>query len=196
MAFIMIALAIAYSVTLLGPWATVRDWANVTEVGNWAGFAIHTAAVWFGSLVLIPGLWAGASWMSARWAIGDASATREIFVRYSFMLVPLGLMAWISFSLPLLMVNYTHVTASLSDPLGAGWNLFGTAHERWRPLAPSAIPYLQVPLLLGGLLSALSSGGAVAKGLFGPAPRAIRSLVPHALICLAVTFVLLRLYAG
>jgi plastocyanin/ferredoxin len=196
MAFIMIALAISYSVTLLGPWPTVREWANVTEVGNWTGFGLHVAAVWFGALLLIPGIWYLASWVSARWILGGSVAPRQVFVRYSFMLVPLGLLAWIAFSVPLITVNYTHILASISDPLGRGADICGTAGLRWDPLWPSAVPYLQVGLLLAGLGAALSSGGAVARDLCGGAPAAIRSLLPHAVVCFAITLVLLRLHAG
>lgn len=196
MAFIMIALAISYAVTLLGPWPTVRDWANVTEVGNWTGFAIHTGAVWFTALALVPGIWYLAAWLSATSAIDRGIHARQVFVRYAFMLVPLGLMAWVAFSIPLMMVNYTHITASLSDPLGIGWNLFGTAGQRWTPFFPAAIPYLQVPLLLAGLAAALSNGGAVAKELCGAGTRAIWSVLPHAVVCIAIALVLLRLYAG
>ena len=196
MALIMIALAIAYSVTLLGPWSTVRDWANVTESGNWIGFGLHTAAVWIASFVLLPAVWYVASGISAKWLTEGSVETRQLFIGYSFMLVPLGLMAWIAFSIPLILVNHTHITASFSDPLGTGWNLFGTAHQRWQPLMPAVVPYLQVPLLLAGLVTALSNGGAVAKNVSGDRPAAIRSLLPHAAVCAAITLVLLRLYAG
>ena len=196
MAFIMIALAIAYSVTLLGPWPIVRDWANVTEAGNWAGFGVHTLAVWAAAFVAVPGIWYLASSISAKWTLGGSVPTRLLFVRYSFMLVPLGLMAWIAFSLPLIMVNYTHITASLSDPLGVGWNLFGTAAQRWEPLLPSLVPYIQVPVLLAGLAAAVSSGGAVASELCGTHAAALRSVLPHGAVCLLITLVLLGLYAG
>lgn len=195
-AFIMVALAVAYSVTLLGPWSTVRQWANVTEVGDWAGFAIHTGAVWFAAVVLLPAIWYLASWVSARWMLAGGAEPGQVFVRYSFMLVPLGLMAWIAFSLPLLMVNYTHITSSLSDPLGTGLDLFGTAMQRWEPLLPSLVPYLQVPVLLAGLVFALSSGGAVATEMHGARPEGMRSLLPHAAVCVAITLVLLRLHTG
>lgn len=195
-ACIMIALAIAYSVTLLGPWPSVRDWANVTESGAWGGFAVHTAAVWSGAFVLVPALWLLASWLSTARANGGRVGTREVFVRSSFMLVPLGLMAWIGFSLPLMLLNHTHVTASFSDPLGTGWNLFGTAAGRWRPLLPAAIPYMQIPVLLAGLAAALWSGGHVMRELYGPGRDAVRALLPHAAACMAITLVLLRLYAG
>jgi hypothetical protein len=112
------------------------------------------------------------------------------------MLVPLGLMAWIGFSLPLVLVNHTHITSSLSDPLGFGWDLFGTAAQRWEPFIPSAIPYMQVALLLAGLATAFTSGRHVARDLCGASRSAVRSLLPHAAVCIALTLVLLRLYAG
>jgi ferredoxin len=196
MAFVMIVLAVAYSVTLLGPWRTVRQWANVTEAGDWTGFAIHTATVWVAALAVMPGIWYGASWISATWLAGGRIAPRDVFVRYSFMLVPLGLMAWIGFSLPLVLVNHTHITSSLSDPLGFGWDLFGTAAQRWEPFIPSAIPYMQVALLLAGLATAFTSGRHVARDLCGASRAAVRSLLPHAAVCIAITLVLLRLYAG
>lgn len=195
MAFIMVALAISYSATLLGPWATVRDWANVTEVGNWLGYTTHTAAVWLLALVIIPGIWYVASWLSVRWVAGAADV-RQVFTRYAFMLVPLGLMAWMAFSLPLIMVNYTHIANTLSDPLGTGLNLFGTAGTRWEPLLPSAVPYLQVPLLLIGLAMALWTGRSIADDVCRHAPAAMRSPLPHAVVCVVITLAFLRLFAG
>jgi polyferredoxin len=197
MAFIMITLVIAYSITLLGPWGAIKDWANVSEVGNWGGFAIHTAVLWFASLVAVPALWFAAA-MLGRPLGGAAAGVRasDLFVRYAYVLVPLGLAAWAAFSFPLIMVNFSHVTSSLSDPLGWGWDLFGTADHTWRPLWPEWIPYLQIPLLLLGLGAALWSGAAIARGLFPSRRAAVASLVPHGILCSVITIVLLRLYVG
>jgi len=193
---IMIALVIAYTVTLLGPWGTPRSWSNVTEVGNWGGFALHSAVVWFAALVALPAMWYGLSRLGRRFADSPKVSARELFIRYSYMLVPVGLLAWIAFSLPLIMLNWTHITSSLSDPLGWGWDLFGTADQRWSPLFPEWIPYLQVPLLLIGLTVALIRGGAIARELFPERSAALRSLTPHGLACAAITVVLLRLFVG
>ena len=212
MAFIMITLVAAYSITLLGPWGFVRTWANVTESGDWGGFALHTAAVWTAALVVVPGLWYLAARGARRLArparpaeptggpeiarLAARAEVREIFVRSSYLLVPLGLMAWIAFSLPLILVNYTHITGSLSDPLGWGWDLFGTAGQAWRPLAPEWIPLIQVPLLLAGLALALARGVGIARQLYPEPAAAARSLLPHGLLCAAMTVVLLRLFVG
>lgn len=197
MAFIMITLVIAYSITLLGPWATVKDWANVTEVGNWGGFAIHTAVVWFASLVFVPALWYAAARLGRRLGRGAPEVrVSDLFVRFSYVLVPLGLAAWAAFSFPLIMVNFSHVTSSLSDPLGWGWDLFGTADHTWRPLLPEWIPHLQIPLLLLGLGAALWRGAAIAGSLFPSRRGALGSLLPHGVLCSVITIILLRLYVG
>ncbi len=39
----------------------------------------------------------------------------------------------------------------LSDPLGWGWNLLGTADLAWRPYGATVLPFLQTGVLLGGL---------------------------------------------
>ena len=196
MAFIMIALVIAYSVTLLGPWGTPREWSNVTEVGNWSGFAAHAGIVWFAALLLLPGIWYLAAVAARLCARSPQISAREIFTRYSYLLVPLGLLAWAAFSFPLIMVNYSHIISSLSDPLGWGWDLFGTANHRWSPLLPEWIPLIQIPLLLVGLGIALIRGSTLATELFDSRGAAARSLVPHAALCIAITLVLLRLYVG
>jgi len=196
MALIMTTLVIAYTVTLLGPWGTPRSWSNVTEVGNWGGFALHAAVVWLSALVVLPAVWCGLARLARRLAGFTQVSVHDLFVRYSFMLVPVGLLAWIAFSLPLIMLNWTHITSSLSDPLGWGWDLFGTANQHWSPLLPEWIPYLQVPLLLIGLAVALVRGGEIARSLFPDRTAALRSLLPHGVACIAVTVILLRLFVG
>lgn len=196
MAMIMITLVIAYTVTLLGPWGTPRSWSNVSEVGNWGGFALHAAIVWLSALVALPALWGGLARLAKRLAGSPLVSVRDLFIRYSYMLVPVGLLAWIAFSLPLIMLNWTHITSSLSDPLGWGWNILGTANQHWSPLAPEWIPYLQVPLLIIGLAVALIRGGDIARDLFADRSSALRSLAPHGLACTAITVILLRLFVG
>jgi ferredoxin len=196
LALMMIALVMAYTVTLLGPWGTPRSWSNVTEVGNWTGFAAHSALVWLGAFGLFPALWYFSARLAHRLTGSSAVSVRDLFIRYSYMLVPVGLLAWIAFSLPLIMLNWTHITSSLSDPLGWGWNLFATANQKWSPLFPEWIPHLQAPLLLTGLAISLLRAGPVARSLFADRSTAVLSLVPHGVACTAITIVLLRLFVG
>jgi len=195
-AFIMLGLAAVYSVSLLGPWGIVKDWANVAETGNWAGFLTYAGIVWFICLVGLPGLWLAASWLGKKLSGTDAVSVKDIFIRYSFILVPFGLVAWIAFSFPLIMINGSYVISVLSDPLGRGWDLLGTAHVAWRPIFPEYLIYIQIGLLLFGLGISLKRGYEVAMSLYQHKAQAARSLIPAGILCTVFTLLLLRLFTG
>ena len=195
-AFIMLGLSIVYSVTLLGPWGTLKDAANPTESGQWGRFAIYAASVWTLTLLAIPFLY----YVSAR--IGKAVAGRgdvtmkRTFLAFSYTLVPLGLMAWIAFSIPLIMVNGSYILSTLSDPMGRGWDLVGTAKFPWTPLLPQWVPYIQVPVLLLGLYFAVKRGFKVGADLYGDRGVARRAMAPVSVFLLLVTVALFKLFIG
>lgn len=195
-AFIMITLAMVYSVVLLGPWGTLKSWANVSEVGDWGGFLIYVAIIWGTALVLMPMTWGAAAWMGQRLAGNVGITVKQLFLRYSFLLVPLGLMAWIAFSFPLIMINGSYILTTLSDPMGWGWDLFGTAGLSWHPVLPEYLVYLQMALLLFGLGYTLRHGYRLAVGMFPTQRQGVRSLVPVGLVCTGITLAFIRLFAG
>ncbi len=195
-AFIMITLAVLYSVVLLGPWGTLKGWANISEMGNWKGFSVYVGTLWFTCLAGMPALWGFAAWLGKLLAGIESISVRELFVRYSYLLVPLGLMAWIAFSFPLIMINGTYVLTTLSDPMGWGWNLFGTGNIHWKPLFPEYLVYIQIPLLLFGLGYALRCGWRIAQTIYTDKLRATRSLIPVGTVCTGITLTFLRLFAG
>jgi hypothetical protein len=195
-AFIMLALAMVYAVTLLGPWGTIKEWANVAEVRNYKGFGIYAGIIWFTALIAIPAVWTLASWLGKLLAGVRSISTKEIFVKYSYMLVPLGLLAWIAFSFPLIMVNGAYIISVISDPLGWGWDLLGTADVPWRPILPEYTVYLQILLLLFGLFIALKRGYDISLTLYQDKSQAVRSLIPTGVVCAVVIFAFLKLFTG
>src|SRR5690606_28131266 len=80
---------------------------------------------------------------------------KETFLAFTGALLPLGLMLWISFVIPMLFVNITFIAQSVSDPFGWGWDFFGTANIPWHQLVPGLIPWLQAILVLTGLYFSL-----------------------------------------
>jgi hypothetical protein len=76
---------------------------------------------------------------------------KKPFIAYAYTLVPLGLTAWVAFSLSFVLINISYLLPTLSDPLGWGWDLFGTAQMVWNPYLTQLIPFLQVGILLLGL---------------------------------------------
>ena len=195
-AFIMIVLAFVYSVTLLGPWGTVKDWANVSEVGNWTGFALYAAAIFGLSLGVFPLLHMGAVWSGWKLAGDSQVKIKDLFVRYAYIWVPLGLLAWIAFSIPLIAVNGAYIVSALSDPLGRGWDLFGTASVPWHPILPEWVGSVQVPVLLTGLYFAFSRTWRVGQTLYADERQALRSLVPTWALATAVTAGFMRFFVG
>lgn len=196
MAFIMISLAMVYSATYLGPWGILKNWANVSEVRNYLGFSIFAGATWFFSLILVPAIWYVTAWLSKKLAGQNNTTEKNIFLSYSYLLVPLGLTAWICFSLPAFMVNITHILSSISDPMGWGWDLFGMSHLEWKPLFPEYIVYIQIVLLLTGLVFVLRRGYDIALTLYRDTLAGVRSLIPFAVLCTVITLVFLRIFAG
>jgi NADPH-dependent glutamate synthase beta subunit-like oxidoreductase len=195
-AFIMLALAMVYSVTLLGPWGTIKEWANVAETGNWKGFGIYAGIIWVTALLAIPAVWALTSWLGKLLAGVRSISTKEIFIKYSYMLVPLGLLAWIAFSFPLIMINGSYVISIISDPLGWGWDLLGTASVPWNPILPEYTVYIQIPLLLFGLYIALKRGYDISLTLYQDKSQAVRSLIPTGIVCAVIIFAFLKLFTG
>lgn len=195
-AFIMLALALVYSITLLGPWGVVKDWANVSQVKNWTGFGIYAVSVWGLSLGIVPGLHSLATWISRKGARGQEISWRDYFLRFAYPFVPLGLIAWIAFSIPLIMVNGSYILSTLSDPLGRGWDLFGTAGVPWSPLLPEWIGPLQAVVLLGGLYFAVKATMKLAAEIFPGNGRGLVAALPHLAVQLMVTILLLKFFIG
>ena len=195
-AFIMLALALAYSVIFLGPWGSLKDWANVSESREFGGFLLYTAVLWIGSLIVIPGIYALAVWVGRRLAGSHDASMKQVFLGFTYPLVPLGLLVWIAFSLPLLLVNGSYILMVISDPFGWGWDLFGTANVEWTPVIPEWVPYLQVLLLLIGLAYALKAGWEQATNLFREDWQAFRAFAPIATVLTITVLCFFKLYAG
>lgn len=193
-AFIMLGSAAVYSAVMLGPWGAFKDAAY--QVGSPAWWA-YAAAFLTATLLLLPGLfwlavWAGQAWAAGRLRVGEkvGRAVRKAFVDFAFALVPLGLAAWIAFSLGFVLANVSYVGAVLSDPLGWGWNLFGTAGWSWTPLLTGVTPTLQIVVLSGGLWWSVRVARRTAAER-GAAP--VRQALPVALFNFLVTMGLLWL---
>jgi polyferredoxin len=195
-AFIMLTLAMAYSLVLLGSSGTLKDWANVTVSGDWAGFATYAGLTVLTALVFVPAVFAVFSWLAKALANKKEVPFSRVFIEYSYVLVPMGLLAWIAFSVPLLLINGSYIISILSDPFGWGWNLFGTKDFPWTPFASGLVPYIQIVALLTGLVVSIVKGHEVARNLFNDHVAATRSLVPIAVLLLGVTAAFLKLFTG
>jgi hypothetical protein len=120
---------------------------------------------------------------------------RGEFIRFAYAGVPLGLTAWMAFSLSFVFTNLSYLWPALSDPLGWGWNLFGTAGLGWTPYLTQVVPGLQVILLLTGLVWASRTVQRIASETL-PGRLARRQAVPVIGFCLVQTIGMLVLLVG
>jgi hypothetical protein len=192
---IMLVVAIAFSITMLGPYGFVKEAANVTESRQMLPFLIYLAVLWGSALVVFPGLFILTT-KGARRLTGNLINGRDLTLRLSYILIPLGIFAWIAFSLPSVMVNYNYILIVLSDPLGLGWNLFGTADAPFNPFYPEWIPVIQGVILLTGLYLGISRGYHGLENIVQNPFLRVKALILPSLFALFVVNILLKLYMG
>jgi hypothetical protein len=147
-AFIMLGSALIYSLVLLGPWGQLKMTAYSIGSLSWV---VYVVAFLFFILVALPGLF----WLCVKfgsWLARSPVKSKQAFITFAYALAPLGLAAWVAFSLSFVLVNLSYIWVVLSDPFGWGWNLFGTAKILWTPYIPQIVPLLQIGVLLGGLI--------------------------------------------
>jgi ferredoxin len=195
-AFIMLTLAFVYSVNLLGPWGIFKDWANFTETGKWQGFLLVSLAVILLCTGIVPAIYGFFVAWARKLSGSREISLRNLFISYSYCLVPMGLLCWVAFSIPLIMINGSYIISVISDPFGWGWNLFGTANFHWRPFLPEWVPYIQVPLLLLGLFYSIRSTYEIGTEIFSEKIQATRSLIPISIFLVGITIGFLRLFVG
>ncbi|HJW84255.1 MAG TPA: 4Fe-4S binding protein [Anaerolineae bacterium] len=190
-AFVMLGSAVVYSAVMLGPWGALKSASYTVGSGEWIAYALAFLGFVFGAL---PGLFFLAV-LAGRKLSGSRLAQRKAFTAFAYTLVPLGLTAWIAFSLSFVFANASYLGAALSDPLGAGWNLLGTANVAWTPYLMHIVPLLQVMVLIGGLLWAGVTARRIAAEQM---PRRMASVqaAPVMAFCLLVTAGLMGLLVG
>ncbi len=177
-AFIMLGSAMIYAGVLLGPWGAFKDAAYNVGTSAWFVYAIIFLAIIF---VILPGLF----------TLGILKAKSPLLLKQRFAslataLIPLGLMFWVAFSLSFVLTNASYIIAALSDPLGLGWNLFGTANVAWQPMLTAILGPAQTLALVGGLIWSARTAQKAAQ-------EAKTSSIPVIAFCFIATSIMLWL---
>jgi hypothetical protein len=99
---------------------------------------------------------------------------------YLGSLIPIAAAYAVSHYFSLLLVQGQFAITLASDPLGHGWDLFGTAdfQPNIAPLSPNTIWYVQVAALVGGHVLGLALAHDRALTVAGTPERAVRAQLP------------------
>jgi hypothetical protein len=126
---------------------------------------------------------------------GISRSIKEIFFMYAGTLLPLGLLIWIAFVIPMLFVNVTFIGQSLSDPFGWGWDFFGTANIPWHQFLPQYVPWFQAVLILLGLHLSLRNSMKMWKSI-PMTPKLILANLPIGLFLITVAIGMLVFFTN
>ena len=160
-----------------------------------------SGAVWAETLGLLVvaaliglGYWV-ASWAAAKLAEDERSA-REVAASFAHTLVPIALAYAFAHYFTLVLFEGQLLLSTLSDPLGRGWDLFGTAGRSisyW--MSPTAIWYVQLIAIVGGHVTGVVLAHDRALAIFDPV-RAVRSQYAMLVLMVALTSLGLTILAA
>ena len=185
LALVMLGSALVFAAVFVGPWGWLKSAAFTIGSLQWAGYAAGFLAL---NLFVLPGLFTLAVWAGQKFDSKKLSLKREI-ANQSQALLPLGLLAWIAFTVSFALPKAGYVLAVTNDPLGWGWNLLGASYAPWSPDVSGFSLLLQSFLLLVGLFWSAQT----ARRLAGSETR---RAIPVLAFCLIFSLAMLWLLIG
>lgn len=185
LALVMLGSALAFAAVFTGPWGWLKSAANAIGSLRWAGYAAGFLAL---NLLVLPGLFSLAVWAGQKTTTNKLSLKRQIS-NQAQVLLPLGLMAWIAFTVSFALPKLGYVLGVVNDPFGWGWNLLSRAYSPWSPDVSAFSPVLQTALLLTGLFWSANVTRRLSESNF-------RRALPILAFCLAFSLAMLWLLIG
>jgi hypothetical protein len=178
---------------LSSPINTVNGWAADAGLGPVGALRLSYTVFMLLSIAFVFALyWAGVYGMHT---VRSGESTRRLGRLFGHAFIPIALAYVVAHYVgALLDIEQAQFGYLLSDPLGDGSNLFGTADNgiNYAPLGAEGIWYVQVAALVIGHVTALVLGHDRALKLYGDSRLAARS--QYWMLALMVGFTSLGLY--
>jgi hypothetical protein len=183
LALVLLSLTAFHGLSMTPVWQDVRPgtpdivgWISGTlGVSELSSFTIGMAVV-----CALPVLaYVLSTWMASIWVRGSDVGFRSLFIDYAWSVLPVALFYHLAHNSMHLFMEGQDVVPALSDPLGRGWNLFGTAGMHMDPiLGQNATWAVQVALVLVGHLFGVVVAHRISRRIFADKKQATRSLLP------------------
>ncbi len=180
--FIMLGSALIYAAIFLGPWGALKMAAYQVFSWRWLHYTLGLLLL---TWVLLPGIFALATRLASNTPL---QRFRNAFITSAYALTPMGLTAWVAFSLSFVFASLSYLWPTISDPFGWGWDLFGTAALPWPPYLTTWVPPWQILTLFVGMVWSL--------WLWRRQSPSLRTQWPFALYALSYNGALLWLLTG
>ncbi len=189
LALVMLGSVMSFAAVFTGPWGWLKTAAFEIGSLSWLGYVSGYLAL---NLLLLPGVFSLAVWVGQKFT-GTKLSLKPAIATQAQVLLPLGLMAWIAFTVSFAFPKLNFVLGVLNDPFGWGWNLLG-AMDTTRMVAVAGFSALiQVALLLAGLFWAARVSQKLTNSTKGSTSR---PNIPILAFSLLFTLVMLWLLVG
>jgi hypothetical protein len=122
---------------------------------------------------------------------GSPLSVRELALRFAYSLVPIAFVYNVTHYYTLIVSQGLSIVRLVSDPLGRGWNLFGTADWLRDPVILDAgmVWHTQVWLILFGHIVSVYLAHVEALRVFPTSRRAVLSQLPMLVLMVLFTTV-------
>jgi hypothetical protein len=187
----MLGSALTFSAVFTGPWGSLKSAAYSIGTLQWGAYAVGFLFI---NLIGTPAVYGLAIRAGQSTWKGWASLRRSM-ANFTQALLPLGLFAWIAFTISFALPKLATILNVLSDPLGWGWDLFGTADSVLNTANWTFGPLLQVVALVIGLTWSVRLIARL-KAEEPPATRIWRKVAPLTAFSLVYSLGMLWLLVG
>jgi hypothetical protein len=147
--------------------------------------------------LLFFGIYLGFVELSRIFGGGGETGFGQFTAAYAFSLVPIAIAYQIAHYYTYLVIQGQMIFSLISDPLGWGWNLFGTAgfDPRYGLVGASFVWYSQVALIVVGHVIAVYLAHSISLRLWRDPGRAFRSQLPMLVLMVLYTITSLWILA-
>ncbi|MFA5810637.1 MAG: 4Fe-4S binding protein [Thermoleophilia bacterium] len=180
---ILLGVTVFQTLSMVEPWNDASNaMIEATGLGENTVLTLSYLALAVIAPMLIFSLWS----LITRRLGGNGASLKAVFIGFSFAFLPIALSSHLAHNLVHFFEEGTAVVPVLSDPMGWGWNLFGTANLIVEPLLhPESLRVIQMSLIAVGYLGAVYVGWRVARQTFGEGLRAVAGLAPMLVLMIA-----------
>jgi polyferredoxin len=146
LALVMLGSALVFSAVFLGPWGWLKMSAYNIGSQAWLVYALGFLAL---NLLVLPGIF---TMCVSLWKkiSGSSLPLKRMIAQEAQGLLPLGLLAWMAFTISFALPKLHYVMGVLNDPFGWGWQLLGVGTSASLDVSRISL-LLEILLLIVGI---------------------------------------------